>query len=264
VAQDNITKETRDAARIISLDRTDKRNAMTVDMMWALAAALDEAEADKGVRAVIITGQGGCFSAGVDFMSLAQLSQQMPTTQDFRHFLYRFQDVFTRMERMEKPVIAAVHEYCLGMAWELALAADFRVAAKGTVFGLPEVQLGLIPDVGGTSRLTRLAGEARAKELVMLSRRIDADQAHAMGLVNDLCEKGDHLETALAMVGELKGCAPLAVGMAKKVINRGAHLDSATFRELEAFAQSTLLNTEDVKEGVMAKMQKRPPDFKGK
>jgi enoyl-CoA hydratase/carnithine racemase len=261
---DNIITQTQGAARIILLNRPDKRNAMTVDMMWALAAALDDAEADKTVRAVIIAGQGGCFSAGVDFMSLASLSQTMPTTQDFRHFLYRFQDVFTRMERMEKPVIAAVHEYCLGMAWELALAADFRVAAKGTRFSLPEVQLGLIPDVGGTSRLARLAGEARAKELVMLARGMDAGKAYALGLVTEVAEKDQHLESALGLVRELEGCAPLAVGMAKKIINRGAHLDGATFRELEALAQSTLLNTADVKEGVMAKMQKRPPEFKGK
>lgn len=256
--------ETQNAACIITLDRVDKRNAMTVDMMWDLARTLDQAEADTSVRAIIIRGAGACFSAGVDFMSLAQLSQQMPTTADFRHFLYRFQDVFTRMERMEKPVIAAIHGFCLGMAWELALAADFRVAEETAQFGLPEVQLGLIPDVGGTSRLTRLAGEARAKELVMLARRIDARQAHAMGLVNDVAVEGQHMHSAMRMLEELKSCAPLAVGAAKKVINRGAHLDAGTFRELEAYAQSALLNTDDVKEGVMAKMQKRAPDFKGK
>ena len=261
---EHLKVSTKDAARIISLDRTDKRNAMTVDMMWALADALDTAEAEGDIRAVLISGEGECFSAGVDFMSLAQLSQQMPTTRDFRHFLYRFQDVFTRMERMEKPVIAAMHGHCLGMAWELALAADFRVAEERTIFGLPEVQLGLIPDVGGTSRLTRLAGEARAKELVMLARRIDADRAYALGLVNEIAAKGTLMDAALSLVGELEQCAPLAVGMAKKIINRGAHTDSATFREFEAVAQSTLLNTEDVKEGVMAKMQKRPPQFKGK
>ena len=237
---------------------------MTVDMMWALAAALDQAEEDRAVRAVIVNGAGPCFSAGVDFLSLAQLSQRMPTTADFRHFLYRFQDVFTRIERMEKPVICAMHGYCLGMAWELALACDFRIAEPDTQFGMPEVQLGLIPDVGGTSRLTRLAGEARAKELVMMARRISAEQALALGLVNEVAEQGQAVDAALRWVEELKGCAPLAVGMAKKIINRGAHLDASTLRELEAYAQSTLLNTEDVKEGVMAKMQKRAPIFKGK
>lgn len=259
-----IVIEQKDTARVIRINRPDKRNALSVDMMWTLAGALDAAAGDRAVRTVIVCGNGPCFSSGVDVMSLAQLSQQQTTTAEFRHFLARFQAVFTRMETMEKPVIAAMHSHCLGMALELALAADFRIASDDAVFGLPEVQLGLIPDVGGTSRLTRLLGPARAKELIMLARRIDADKALAYGLLHEVAPAGGHLDAAFRMAAELDACAPLAVGMAKKIINRGAHLDGETFRELEAYAQSALLKTEDVNEGVMAKIQKRAPQFKGK
>lgn len=262
--ESQIVTEQKDAVRLIHINRPDKRNALSVDMMWSLADELDAAADDRAVRTVIVCGDGPCFSSGVDFMSLAQLSQQQTTTAEFRQFLGRFQAVFTRMETMEKPVIAAIHSHCLGMALELAAAADFRIAAEDSVFGMPEVQIGLIPDVGGTSRLTRLAGPACAKELIMLARRIDAQKAHACGLVHEIVPAGGHIDAAFRMAAELDACAPLAVGMSKKIINRGAHLDGETFRELEAYAQSTLLGTEDVKEGVMAKLQKRAPQFKGR
>lgn len=253
-----------DAATIISINRANKRNAITVEMMWAIADALDSAAEDKSTRAIIIAGEGACFSSGVDFNSLATIGQKHRTSVEFRNFLTKFQSVFTRMEQIEKPVIVAAHTFCLGMAMELALAADFRIAAEGTLFGLPEVELGLIPDVGGTSRLTRLAGQAHAKEIVMTARKIDAKRAYEIGIVNEVVAPEQLMPAAMRWAETLKGCAPLAVGMAKKIIARGAHLDQSTFLELEAYAQSVLLGTADVQEGVMARVQKRKPEFKGK
>jgi len=264
MSEEMILMKKEGTAAIISLNREQKKNALSVEMMWRLADELDAASEDKETRVVIIKGEGSCFSAGVDFNSLAGLSQKHKTTAEFRNFLTKFQAVFNRMEQIEKPVIVAAHSYCLGMALELALAADFRIVAEGTQLGLPETELGLIPDVGGTSRLTTLVGPGYAKELIMTAKRIDARRAYEIGLVNEVVAPEQLMNAAMRWADELGGCAPLAVGFAKKIINRGAHLDGMTFRELEAYAQSTLLGTSDVQEGVMAKMQKRKPVFKGK
>ena len=259
-----ILSETENNVCTVTLNRPDKRNALSVDMMWELADVLDDITNDRDVRVVIVRGQGACFSSGVDFFSLAKVAQEQVTSADFRHFLTKLQSVYTKMETLEKPVIAAIHKHCLGMALELVLAADFRIATEDALIGLPEVKLGLIPDVGGTSRLTRLLGPARAKELILLARDIDAAKALEYGLLTEVVPNGGHYEAALKMAEELKGCAPLAVGLAKKIINRGAHLDGFTFRELESYAQSSLIKTADVQEGIMARMQKRAPEFKGK
>jgi enoyl-CoA hydratase/carnithine racemase len=264
MSQDLILTQTQDNAFIITLNRTDKRNALSMEMCYSLENALDAAAENAAARAVIINGNGPGFSSGVDFFSLALMAQKCETGADFRRMLSRLQGVYTRIEHLEKPVIAAMHGFCIGMAWELALAADFRIATADTLFSMPEVQLGLIPDVGGTSRLTRLAGIPAAKELILMARRIDAKRAYQLNLVNEIVAPDALMETALRWVAELKSCAPLAVGLAKKIIHRGAHLDSLTFMELEAYAQTTLLKTADVQEGVAAKMQKRDPVFKGK
>ena len=251
-------------AFIITLNRPEKRNAMPIEMMWEIGAALEEAAADRSSRAVIIHGEGKCFSAGIDVNSLAGIGQLVDAQPQFRSLLSRMQGVFNSMEAIEKPVIAAIHSLCIGMGLELALAADFRIATEGTKFAIPEAEFGLIPDVGGTSRLTRLVGSSYAKELIMMCRRIDERKALRIGLINEIVPPDKLMETAMQWVADLQTTAPLAVGMAKKIINRGAQLDPLTFQELEAYAQSTLLKTDDVREGLMSKLQKRKPEFKGK
>ena len=248
----------------IALNRPEKRNAIPVEMMWELGEAIERAGAERKARSVIIRGEGKCFSSGIDLNSLAQIGGLVSSPPEFRAILTRMQGVFNRMEMLEKPVICAMHCMCIGMAMELALAADFRIAAEGTVFSIPEAALGLIPDVGGTSRLTKIVGPAHAKELILLCRKIDAARAREIGLVTEVSPEGQLMEAALSMAAEAAAAAPLAVGIAKKIINRGAHLDTLTFQELEAYAQSALIGTDDVKEGIMAKAQKRPPQFKGK
>jgi enoyl-CoA hydratase/carnithine racemase len=261
---DTILSERVNGAAIIKFNRPDKRNAITSDMMMAMSAELEKAADDPAVRAIILAGEGKCFCSGIDFNMLAELGGKRANTADFRRIVAKLQAVNNQMEAIEKPVIALLHCYCYGMGLEIALAADFRIAAEGTLIALQEVELGLIPDVGGTTRLTRTVGIPMAKEIIMLARRIDAKRAYEIGLVNEIVPEGDLLPAALRMVDELKKCAPLAVGLAKKVIDRGAHLDKLTLMELEAISQSTLISTSDVNEGVMARMQKRPPDFKGK
>jgi enoyl-CoA hydratase/carnithine racemase len=211
-----------------------------------------------------LRGEGKSFSAGVDFNSLAEASTQYTTPAEFRYEIGKAQGSFNKIERLEKPVIALLHGHCFGMGLELALATDFRIAAQGTKLGLQEVELGLVPDAGGTTRITRNLGIPLAKELIMTARIIDADEAYRIHLVNEVVPPEELDDALLRWIEKLKGCGPLAVGFAKKIIDRGAHLDKHSFMELEGYAQSTLLGTEDVQEGVMAKMQKRAPNFKRK
>jgi enoyl-CoA hydratase/carnithine racemase len=264
MAKSTILTEHADVAAIIKFNRPEKRNALTQDMMTELAKELEKAADDPSVRAIILAGEGKCFCSGVDFNMLAELGGKAEDTAAFRRIVTKLQAVGNLMESIEKPVIALLHCYCLGMGLEVALAADFRIAAEGTQIGLPETELGLIPDVGGTTRLTRTVGIPRAKELIMLSRIIDARRAYEIGLVNEVVPESELMAAAMKWVAQLKNCAPLAVGLAKKIIDRGAHLDKLTLMELELLAQSILLKTDDVNEGVMARMQKRRPDFKSK
>lgn len=248
----------------IILNRPDKRNAVSYQMGAELEAAVELAATDRDVRIVALRGAGKCFCAGIDFAALAEINQRHPTTPDFRFYLTRLQGVFNKMEALEKPIVALLHSHCYGLGLELAMAADFRIATAGTSIALQEVEVGLIPDVGGTTRLTRLVGIPMAKEIIMTARKLDACEALALHLVNEVVPEAE-LEAALARwVERLSAAAPLAVGFAKKIIDRGATLDKLTFMELEAYAQCTLLSTDDVKEGVMAKVQKRKPQFKGK
>lgn len=264
MAENLILTEKKDGAFIISLNRPEKRNAISFDMMETFDAGLEQAAKDREVRAIIIRGEGKCFSSGIDVNSLAQQGIMGMNGAEFRQMLPRLQGILNKMEAIEKPSIALLHTYCYGMGLELALAADFRIAAEGTLIALQEVELGLVPDVGGTARLVRTVGIAMAKEIIMMARKLDARRAYEIGLVNEIVPEAQLLETAMKWVADLKNCAPLAVGFAKKIIDRGAHLDKLSLMELEAYAQSNLLQTDDVKEGIMARMQKRPPEFKGK
>jgi enoyl-CoA hydratase/carnithine racemase len=174
------------------------------------------------------------------------------------------QAVISRLESVEKPIIGALHRYASGLALELALAFDFRIAAADCEMGLPEVRLGLLPDVGGTARLVRTVGYAKAKELIMTGRMIRAEEARVIGLVNEVVPVGEHLAAATRLAHEVAANAPLAVGLAKRLIDLGSNVDTHTFLQLEQLAQSVLLGTEDAAEGVRAATERRPPRFTGR
>lgn len=264
MAEEKILAKKEDKVMTISLNRPEKRNAVTIDMAMKLEEAIDKAASDKETRVIVLRGEGQCFCSGIDYNALAELGSNFPTTPEFRYFLPKLQGIFNKLEALEKPVIAALHTYCYGLGLEMAMAADFRIAEEGVKIALQETELGFIPDVGGTTRLTRLVGIPMAKEIIMTSLKLDAKEAYDIRLVNEVAPKGGLDDAIAKWVERLAGCAPLAVGFAKKIIDRGAHLDKMSFMELEGYAQSTLLNTEDVKEGVMARFQKRKPEFKGK
>src|SRR5499433_2710279 len=259
-----ITTRRDDAILYVALNRPEKRNAIHRGLLLALVDVIDRAEAERDVRAIILHGEGPVFSAGVDVTMLrGDIAGDTPP-RPFRAQVGDMQTALSRLEAVEKPVIGALHLYAAGLALELALACDLRVATTDCELGLPEVRLGLIPDVGGTTRLVRTVGYARAKELLMTGRMIRAEEALAIGLVNQVVPPGEHLGAAARLAEEIAANAPLAVGLAKKLVDLGHGLDKHTFQQLELFAQSILLRSEDVGEGVAALAERRPPRFRGR
>ena len=253
----------------LALNRPEKRNAINNDILRAIPEALAEVDRPE-VRAVIIYGEGAVFSAGIDFTSLAGDTGAQggagggPDLVRFRRFVHASQMALDALERIEKPVIGAIHGYAGGLGLELALACDARIAAVGTRLGMPETRVGLVPDVGGTMRLTRTVGYAMAKELIMTARLIDAEEAVRIGLVNRVVGAGTQIAAAEELAGEIARNAPLAVGLAKRIIDIGHSADKSTFMDLESMAQSSLFQTEDFREGAAALVQRRDPKFKGR
>ncbi len=253
----------------LALNRPEKRNAINNDVLRAIPEALARADR-REVRAIILYGEGAVFSAGIDFTSLTADtgarggSDAGPDLTRFRNFAHSAQASLDALERIEKPVIGALHGYVGGLGLELALACDARIAAAGTRLGMPEVRIGLVPDVGGTTRLTRTVGYAMAKELIMTARMIDADEAARIGLVNRVVAAGTQVAAAEELAREIARNAPLAVGLAKRIIDIGHGADKSTFMELEALAQSSLFQSEDFREGAAALAQRRDPRFKGR
>jgi enoyl-CoA hydratase/carnithine racemase len=248
----------------IVLNRPEKRNAINMDLYTAFDTAVSEAGRVSGVRAVLIRGEGKAFSSGIDVSDFMMLPQKYGSNwqQHGRRITDDFQRVLTRLERLEVPTIALLHGYCLGLAMELALACDIRIAAEGSMLGLLETKLGLIPDVGGTTRLVRLVGPARAKELIFTGRQIGASQAEKWGIVNGVVPYADLLTKGEKLATEISQAAPLAVGMAKRVIDGLSDIDRGLM--LEGWAQSQLFGTEDFMEGAQSFLERRQPRFKGK
>lgn len=233
------------------LNRADKRNAWNQPLLLALAEALDQVRDDASVQVVVLRGRGPVFSSGIDHSLLSDLynrSQEVP----FRHLHRDLHAVLNRMTQMEKPVIAVLHGMAVGMALEVALAADLRVARADTLFGLPEVAFGILPDVGGTTRLTRLVGTARAKEVILTGGIFKADQALSWGVVNRVGEDDAGVEAALQhLVSAMTAHPAAAVGLAKALIDRVAEVDDATALQLEGVYQSLLLTRPELMERFM-------------
>lgn len=229
-----VTTDDRGPVRHIVLNRPDKRNAMSQALLVELADALRAAAADPSVHCVVLRGAGPVFSAGVDLNELAAFAGDPAVLRPFRGV---FLDCANLCESMPKPVVCQIHHTCVGGALEVALGCDLRIAAEGSHFGLPEVRFGIIPDVGGSSRLPAVVGLGRAKELIMTARTIDATEAHRIGLVNRVVP-GEELEPATqALVEELLANSPVAVGRAKHVMDASARPALAQTLELEVAVQ---------------------------
>src|SRR5258706_3517881 len=259
-----VTSRTEGTVAFVAFNRPEKRNAISRDVLRALIDAVTAAERDRSVRAIVLYGEGRVFSAGVDFAMLqgdvAGTGERVP----FRAQVGEMQALVTRLETVEKPVIAAMHRYVPGLALEIALACDFRIATDDCELGLPEVKLGLVPDVGGTTRLVRIVGYAKAKELILTGRMIAADEALRVGLLTEVAPPGTHVEAAARLAEEIGQNAPLSVGLAKRLVDLGVSTDKHTFQAMELLAQSILVPTDDAREGARALAERRAPRFTGR
>lgn len=263
-----IKTEHKDTIFYITLNRPEKRNAVTFDMVGTLAEAVDEAMNAPGIRGIILSGAGKLFSAGLDFTAAASLFQSSQEEgafiTNFRSLIKKAQHALNMLEEIEIPVIAAVNRLAVGLGLEIALACDLRIVSEDCELGLPEAKLGLVADVGGTTRLCRAVGSARAKELIFTGRNVTAQEALQMGLVNKIVPADKLIAEAEALIAQISKSAPLAVGLTKRIINKGDSIDKMTQMELEVWSQSLLIQTEDFMEGAMSFMQRREPKFKGK
>ena len=253
--------EDRGAVRHIVLNRPEKRNAFNADLIQAAGQAFEDAAADDSVRVVVVRGNGPMFSSGMDLGSLKDVSQSPDQLREFREPILRWWNL---LEEMPKATIAQIHGACIGGAMELALAADMRVMASDAVAAILEVKIGLIPDVGGCSRLPAVVGVGRAKELIMTGRFLGAEEALSIGFANRIAAPDELEATTQALCDELLSAAPMAVALAKSVIDGAAKpaLDDTLEREVEA--QERLAASDDFAEGTSAFMEKRAPSFAGR
>jgi enoyl-CoA hydratase/carnithine racemase len=245
--------------RHIILDRPDKRNAIHHDMVLELRDAARDAYEATDVHCVIVRGEGRCFSAGIDINQLGNVGG----ANLLRPFRRDCVELVNLLEEMPRPVIAQIHGACLGLGAEIALACDIRVMSADVLFGLPETKLGLIPDVGGSSRLPAVVGLGVAKELIMTGRTIDAAECHRIGVANRVVPAEQLEAETQSLVEELLSAAPLAAGLAKRVLDGVAKPTLAASLEQEVSIQQILVGTEDFREAGMAYLEKRPPRFTG-
>ena len=244
----------------ITLNRPETLNAFSKEVVEEVLQALEDVKDDESVRVVVLTGAGEkAFSAGADIKTMIGMN-----TLKARELSLMGEKLCLALENLEKPVIAALNGYALGGGLEVAMACDLRIASENARMGQTEINIGLIPGWGGTQRLTRLVGRTKAKELVFTGRMIDAKTAEQLGIVNMVAPADKFRETVRQFALDLASKAPVAIKVAKALINKGADisLDSALALEREGFG--VVASTEDLEEGVRAFTEKRKPAFKGK
>ncbi len=253
--------EDRDGVRRIVMQRAEKRNALSEELIRALGEAFEEARDDPEVRCVVVRGNGPMFSSGVDFGGLSELSENPDMLIPFREGIL---GAWNLLEQMPKPTICEIHGGCIGGAMELALAADLRVMAEDAVAGLVETRVGLLPDVGGCSRLPAVVGLGIAKELIMTGRLVDGHEAYRIGFANRIGPAAELESLTQSLCDELLACAPLAVGLAKGVLDAVAKPALTETLEREIAAQYKLARSADFAEGTRALAAKRQPEFAGR
>lgn len=259
-AYENVKVEREQNVLWIILNRAHRLNSFNDVFLEELADVLDTAEKDASVRCVVIIGDGDrAFSAGAD---VTMFPKATPVKAE--EFSRLGQRVFGKVEEMSKPVIAAINGFALGGGLELALACDFRIAAEHAELGSPEIVLGLIPGWGGTQRLVRIIGLAKAKEIVMLGNRINAEEAYRIGLINKVVHFEKLRDEVRMWAQKLADGPPIAMKYAKNAVNFGSQVPLDTGLRLESSLMGLTFSTEDLKEGVEAFMSRRKAEFKGK
>lgn len=260
---DTIACERTDGIAILTLNRPDKLNALSYQLLDTLSDLLDDLEADDSVRAVVVTGSGRAFSAGADITEFSH-SVRRGVAAALREFCRRGQTVTRRIESYPKPIIAAVNGLAYGGGCEITEAMALTVAEEHATFCKSEIRLGLIPDFGGTQRLPRIAGRKRALEMILTAEPISARRAWEIGLVNQVVPTGEGLRAALALAGRITRYSPIAVEACLNAVNRGINVAIDEGLAIEASQFARTVPTADLREGIDAFLAKRAPVFTGR
>jgi enoyl-CoA hydratase len=255
----NLIFENQEGIGILTMNRPKALNALNTETLSELSQLLDEIAGDNSVKVVILTGAERSFVAGADITEMLNFSSAQGRT-----FGRLGQSTFNKIEKMTKPVIAAINGFALGGGCELAMACDIRIASEKAKFGQPEVGLGIVPGFGGTQRLPRLVGRGKAKEIIYTGEVFDAQEALRIGLVEKVVPPEELLEAAKTMARKIMKNASYAVTLCKDAINTGLDIDLAAGQEYEATLFGVTCATDDKKEGMSAFVEKRKANFTGK
>ncbi|OQX26505.1 MAG: enoyl-CoA hydratase [Desulfobacteraceae bacterium IS3] len=251
--------EEQDSVVTLTLNRPEVMNSLNFALLHAIRDQIESLRFRTDVRVVIITGAGEkAFCSGADLKERASLSPIQ-----VKEYIFTIRNLFTSIEQLNKPVIAAVNGIALGGGTELALASDIRIASKSASMGLTETRLAIIPGAGGTQRLPRLVGKGKAKELMFTGRRVDAEEALRINMVNQICEPKDLLDECRKMAAMICETGPVAIEQVKYAINYGIETDLHTGLAIESNAYWVTIPTKDRLEGLAAFREKRKPVYKG-
>ncbi len=247
-----------DGVVLIRLNRPEALNALNSRLMQELSLCVEALDRDDAVRCLVLTGSNKAFAAGADIKEMAALSYADAFRQDF------FTETSERIVRSRKPIIAAVAGFALGGGCELAMMCDFIIAADNARFGQPEINLGVMPGIGGTQRLTRLVGKSKAMDMMLTARMMDAAEAERSGLVSRVVPLDKLIDEAMAAARKIAGQSPLAVVMNKELVDTAMETTLTEGIKVERRLFHSLFAFDDQKEGMAAFVEKRKPDFKGR
>lgn len=257
---DQILLEISDFVAIVTINRAESLNAFNYETLMELQRRVEEIRINQEVRAVLFIGAGEkAFSVGADLKERKNLSDEQ-----VKRNLYKINEVFTAIDQLPQPTIAAINGFAFGGGMELALTCDFRIAAVEAQMGLTETSLAIIPGAGGTQRLPRLIGQAKALELILTARRLTAEEAFTIGLLTKVVERNQLMKACLAFAAQMLANGPIALQQAKFAVKNGMNADLNTGLQIERKAYEVTLPTEDRIEALQAFSEKRKPNFKGK